>query len=184
MKKTMPIFAAAVAVALATGCTTKTAIVPNGPGMAEVVSGFSQDDVDYVIQQAVYSVLSQDRIKVRPDSNRAVLVVENVVNDTMSLGSSAEALALNMGQRLRRDLTNCGRVVVYNTQYGQYAAVQAKPEYALTGRLVQRNMRKDNGDYYKEFALNLTLVELDTGFEFWQEYIPLRKVVDKKNLMY
>lgn len=176
--------AAAVLAAVATGCTTRSAIIQNGYGHAEVVSGFSQDDMEYVIDQAVYSILSQDRIKVRPDSNRAVLVIENTVNDTMSLGASAEALALNMGQRLRRDLTNKGRVVVYNPELGQYATVQVKPEYVLKSRLVQRNMRKDNGDYYKEFALDLTLIELDTGLEFWQETIPFRKVVDKKNLMY
>ena len=148
------------------------------------MSGFSQDDVDYTVNQAVYSILAQDRIKVPAGANRSILIVENVVNDTTSLGSQADILAENIGQSLRERLTDSGKVVVYNKNIAQYATVQVTPQYILYGRLGQRNMRKDNGDYYKEFSLNLQLVEIATGLEFWQKRIPLRKVVDKANLMY
>ncbi|MBR1871079.1 MAG: hypothetical protein IJ802_04565 [Kiritimatiellae bacterium] len=180
MKTTMKLFAAGV-LALAAGCATRSALVM--PGGAEVVSGFSQDDVDYAVGQAVYSILSQDRIKVPEGANRAILAIENVVNDTTSVGSQADILAENIGQSLRELLTDSGKVVVYNKSVAQYAAVQVQPQYVLYGRLGQRNLRKDNGDFYKEFSLNLQLVEVATGLEFWQKRIPIRKVVDKTNLM-
>ena len=66
----------------------------------------------------------------------------------------------------------------------------ALPEFLLEGRLTQRNMRKDNGDVYQEFSLNLTMTcspyhptaEL-RGLEIWQKRIPLRKEVDRRNAL-
>lgn len=51
-------------------------------------------------------------------------------------------------------------------------------------------MRKDNGDIYQEFSLNLTMTcspyhpnaQL-RGLDIWQKRIPLRKEVDRANAM-
>jgi PBP1b-binding outer membrane lipoprotein LpoB len=116
-------------------------------------------------------------------ANRAVLSVDNIVNDTMSRGFDASVLAENIGQSLREALTDSGKVVVYNKSVAQYAQVQVTPQYILLGRLTERHMRQDNSDIQKEYNLNLTLVEVATGLEFWQKRIHVGKLVDRKNAL-
>lgn len=182
MKTLMMVIAAAVSVAVLSGCTTPTRRFVTGE-TRQTVAGFSEEDVNDTVERAFESICSQDRIKLHPGANRAVLVIENMTNDTLSRGRDAGALAESIGQSLRERLTNSGKVVVFNKEAAQYATVRVEPQYRLTGRLTERNLRQDNGDYQKEYNLNLTLIELSTGLEFWQKRIHVGKLVDKKNLM-
>lgn len=172
----------AVALVAAAGCTTQTRRYAEGE-VRQTVAGFSEEDINDTVSRAVQSILSLDRIKVPQGANRAIVVIENVVNDTNSRGRDASALAEALGQSLREELTNSGKVVVYNKEAGQYAQVRVTPQYRLAGRLTERNMRQDDGDFQKEYNLNLTFVELATGLEFWQKRVHVGKLVDKKNVM-
>ncbi|MGN0846997.1 MAG: hypothetical protein ACI4RA_06400 [Kiritimatiellia bacterium] len=167
--------------AVATGCATTTHYVPQG-GTVAAVGGFSQDDVDYTVSQAVQSILAQGRLR-SEDGSRKVVIVENVVNDTFSRGSQADALAEALGLSLRENLTNSGKIIVYNKRVAQFATVRVDPQFTLLGRLTQRNLRQDNGDVQIEYSLNLQLIELSTGLEFWQKRVPLRKIADPANAM-
>ena len=111
------------------------------------------------------------------------MIVEYVKNDTLSRGRDAGALAEALGQSLREELTNGGKVVVYNKEVAQYATVKVSPQYILRGRLTQRNLRQDDGDVQIEYNLNLTLVDIQTGLEFWQRRVHVGKLADKTNLM-
>ncbi len=180
MKKLMGIGMMALGTMLA-GCATKTHYVPQG-GTVAAVGGFSQDDVDYTVSQAVQSILAQGCLN-SADGSRKVVVVENVVNDTLSRGSQADVLAEAVGLSLRENLTNSGKIIVFNKKVAQYATVRVNPQFTLLGRLTQRNLRQDNGDYQIEYSLNLQLIELATGLEFWQKRIPLRKIAAPANAM-
>ena len=172
---------AALAVGI-TGCTTATRrYVQNET--RQTVSGFSEMDIDDTVSRAVQSVCSQDRIKLQAGANRAVMIVEDVKNDTLSRGRDAEALAEALGQSLREELTNGGKVIVYNKEAAQYATVKVAPQYILRGRLTQRNMRQDNGDLQVEYNLNLTLIDLQTGLEFWQKRVHVGKLAASVNVM-
>lgn len=173
--------AALVILALA-GCTTPTRRYVEGETRAEV-AGFSEYDINDTVSRAIQSVLSQDRIKLHPGSNRAIMIVEDVVADVTARGREASGLANSIGQSLREELTNGGKVVVYNKEVGQYATVRVTPQYILRGRLTERNLRMDNSDYQREYNLNLTLIEISTGLEFWQKRIHVGKLIDRKNLM-
>ncbi len=181
MKQLLSLLALSVVAVSLVSCATKTQYIPAG-SRAVAVSGFSQDDIDDTVYAAVDSLVSLDRIKAPEGAQRAVVVVENVTNDTLSRGRDAEALAEGLGISLREELTNCGKIVVYNRELAQYATVQVQPQYLLKGRLTQRNLRQDNSDVQIEYSLNLTLVELSTGLEFWQKRIPLRKLAARKNV--
>ncbi len=167
--------------ALCAGCRTPTHYVPQGARVA-AVGGFSQDDVDYTVGQAVQSLLAQGRLN-SADGSRKVVVVENVVNDTFSRGAQSDALAEALGLSLRENLTNSGKIVVYNKRAAQYATVRVDPQMSLLGRLTQRNLRQDNGDVQIEYSLNLQLIDLATGLEFWQKRTPLRKIADRANAL-
>jgi hypothetical protein len=173
----------AAAALLTAGCgTTQTRRFVEGE-TRQTVAGFSEEDIEDTISRAKQSIYGQDRIKVQPGANRAVVIVENVVNDTLSRGRDAGALAEALGQSLREELTNGGKVVVYNKEAAKYAKVKVEPQYILRGRLTQRNLRQDDGDLQVEYNLNLTLVEIDTELEFWQKRVHVGKLADKKNLM-
>ena len=183
MKKSVFLSLLCIAAVIVSGCgTTKTQYVAQG-GSVQAITGFSQDDVDDVISRAVQSIIGLDRIKIKEGASRAVVVVRDVTNDTSSRGRDAEALAEMLGLSLREELTNCGKVVVYNEQVAANATVKVTPQYILYGRLTQRNLRQDDGDIQLEYSLNLQFVELATGLEFWQKRIPLRKLAARKNVM-
>lgn len=170
-----------VLTAVMTGCMTKTAYIR--PGEAQVVAGFSEDDIAYTIDQAIHSIISQDRIKPAGNSPRAIMIINDVTNDTLSRGRDAGALAEALGLSLREKLTESGKVIVYNESVAQHAKVKVTPQYMLYGRLVQRTLRQDDGDIQIEYNLNLQLVDLATGLEFWQKRVPLRKLADRRNVM-
>ena len=172
---------AAIAVGFA-GCTTSTRRYAANE-TRQTVSGFSEEDINDTVSRAVQSICSQDRIKLQAGVNRAVMIVEDVRNDTLSRGRDAEALAEALGQSLREELTNAGKVLVYNKEAAQYATVKVEPQYLLRGRLTQRSLRQDNDDVQAEFNLNLTLIDLQTGTEFWQKRVHVGKLVAPSNLM-
>ena len=178
------LLAAALAVLAAgfTGCTTPTRRFAEGE-TRQTVSGFSEEDINDTVSRAIQSVCSQDRIKLQAGANRAVLIVEDVTNDTLSRGRDAGALAEALGQSLREELTNGKKVIVYNKEAAQYATVKVEPQYILRGRLTQRNLRQDNGDVQIEYNLNLTLIDLQTGLEFWQKRVHVGKLADAVNAM-
>ena len=168
--------------AVVTGGATSTRRYAGGE-TRKTVSGFSEEDIEDTVSRAIQSVCSQDRIKLQTGANRAVVIVEDVVNDTLSRGRDAGALAEALGQSLREELTNGGKVVVYNREVGQYATVKVTPQYILKGRLTQRNLRQDNGDVQIEYNLNLTLIDIQTGLEFWQKRVHVGKLADAANAM-
>lgn len=172
---------AAVALGLV-GCTTATRRYQDGE-VRQTVAGFSEEDIQDTINRAVTSIFEKDRIKPLPGQNRAIMIIEDITIDTLTRGRDAGPLAEALGISLRENITESCRAVVYNKQAAQYAKVKLEPQYRLAGRLSERNMRQDNGDYQKEFNLNLTLVDLATGLEFWQKRIHVGKEVDAKNLM-
>lgn len=167
---------------LGTGCATQTHRYYEGE-TRQTVAGFSEEDIEYTAQKALANVLSADRIRLLEGVQRAVMIVENIAVDTMSRGRDAGALAESIGQTLREELTNSGKVIVYNKEAAQYAKIKVEPQYRLAGRLSERNLRQDNGDYQKEYNLNLTLVDLATGLEFWQKRVHVGKEVARRNLM-
>ncbi len=174
-----------------TGCMTASRVVHEGERV-ETVAGFSQDDLDYTIDVAVESLRKVSKRYQVQGGGRRIVNVKNVLNDTMERGHNAEALAENLGQALRERLTNDGAFIVYNESVARQARSEGvfvgKYEFILKGSLRQRNMRKDNGDFYKEFSLNLSLVGAAgnpdmAGLEVWQKRIPLRKEVDRTRIM-
>ncbi len=173
-----------------TGCMTTSRVIYEGERV-ETVAGFSQDDLDYTIDVAVRDLRAVSQ-RYQIQGRRRIVNVKNVLNDTTERGNNAEALAENLGQALRERLTNDGAFIVYNEAVARQAQSEGvfvgKYEFILTGTLRQRNMRKDNGDFYKEFSLNLSLVGAAgnpdvAGLEVWQKRIPLRKEVDRKRIM-
>ncbi len=185
--KRMMMGAALAACAMAmTGCMTQSRLIPQG-ATAEVVAGFSQDDIESVLE-TVKEEINKASMRYAVPGKRRVINVKDIQNDTLSRGRDADFLSETLGEGIREKLTNSGNFIVYNEKMAQNAlaagqAVTTIPEFVMFGSLKQRNMRKDNGDVYQEFSLNIRLVDVKTQLEFWQKRIPLRKEVDRRNSM-
>lgn len=189
-KTYIPLLGAALA--CLTGCMTQSRVIPTG-ATAEVVAGFSQDDIDATIKQAIQNI-DASSARYHQGAGRRVINVKPFVVDTLSRGNAAEPLAESLTLALKEKLMNHGSFIVYNEQMANAVAATGQmavpPEFLLVGHLTQRNMRKDNGDIYQEFSLNLTMTcspyhpnaQL-RGLDIWQRRIPLRKEVDRANAM-
>ena len=74
--------------------------------------------------------------------------------------------------------------ILYNEDVAtQTGNAPVRPEFILNGKLREQNVRRDNGNFYKENSLILRLTDVATTLDFWQTRVPLQKAVDKTNVL-
>lgn len=168
-----------------TGCMTEgTRVIPPGE-TAEPVAGFSEDDIRSVVSIVIQDIDKNSARYSTPAQPVRVVNVKKVKIDTNSRGNDAVYLADTIAQCFKEELTNGGKFYVYNERAAQVAAAAPyEPQFILESTLMQRNVRRDNGNFYQEFSLNIRLIDDATKIEFWQKRVPLRKGVDKTRVMY
>lgn len=168
----------AAGLALACGCTTPTTMIDEQNDTGRTVAGFDYRDINKCIGESIASLLASGRLQ-RNDGSRYIVNVQRVVNDTSSLGRNADALSDVLTEGLKEELMNSGKAMIYNEAVGSYARAVVPPQLVLLGRITERNLRMDSGDIQKEYFLNLNLVEISTGVEFWQKRSFVGKRTDK-----
>ena len=109
-KMYIPLLGAALA--CLTGCMTQSRVIPTG-ATAEVVAGFSQDDIDATIKQAIQNI-DASSARYHQGAGRRVINVKPFVVDTLSRGNAAEPLAESLTLALKEKLMNHGSFIVYN----------------------------------------------------------------------
>ena len=182
MKRLIRGLVTAVAVVTVAGCSTPTHRYSEGEARA-TVAGFSEFDVNDVTGRAIAALMSSGRLCPASGAVRAVMVADDVIADTTCRGSEATGLADTLGISIRERLSASGKVDVFDERAAQGAKVRIVPQYRLRSRLTERNLRTDDDDYQREYNLNLTLVEIETGLEVWQKRIHVGKLIDKKHLL-
>lgn len=178
MNKLMFVAVAALTLCGMTGCQTQTREFVKGE-TRQTVAGFSQKDIEKAVSEALEEIFADDRIPVPQGANRVLMIVDDIVNDTNMRGSDASALSGALSQQIRRGLMRGKKIAIYNPQAGQYAKVQVEPEYHLSGRLTQRNVRQDNGDFQREYNLEITILHLATGVEVEPIIVHIGKLIDE-----
>ena len=184
MKKTVcSAFLVFIALLIAGCATPRTRILAPGE-TAKTTSDINMDDVEYAVAIAVQSLLKYDRIKMLPGGNRAVTVVPSTKIDTVRRGSGADALADEITVRLQEELTNSGKILVFDPEAAQFATGNVpQVQYALVSVLRSRNVTQDDGMVQIEYSLNLKLVDRASGTQYWQKTVPLRKVATRSRAM-
>lgn len=173
---------AAVAVAVAGCVTEQTRRIVDGED-TEVTSGFAEADLRIVVSKAVQDIDRASNRYAKPGARRVVNVKPFTV-DTTARGSQAGYLADSLKTYFEEELMNGGKFIVYNESFvAQTGMAAVRPEFILTGKLREQNVRRDNGNYYKENSLLLRLTDVATGLDFWQKRVPLQKAVDKANVL-
>ena len=177
---------AMVAVAIAGCATEQTRRISEGED-TEVTSGFAEEDLRIVVSKAVQGINQASMRYVKPGKRRVVNVKPFTV-DTTARGSQAGYLADSLKIMFEESLMGWdgegGSFIVYNEEFAaQTGRAPNPPEFILTGKLREQNVRRDNGNFYKENSLILRLTDVATGLDFWQKRVPLQKAVDKANVL-
>jgi PBP1b-binding outer membrane lipoprotein LpoB len=174
------------AMAMAGCATEQTRRIVDGED-TEVTSGFAEADLRIVVDKAVEGINAASMRYARQDARRIVNVKPFTV-DTTARGSQAGYLADSLKMMFEEALMGWdgpgGSFIVYNEEFAAQTGYAAtRPEFIMTGKLREQNVRRDNGNFYKETSLLIKLTDVATGLDFWQKRVPIQKAVDKKNVM-
>ena len=181
--KNLMFVALASCVVTMTGCMTEqTRRIVDGED-TEVTSGFAEADLRIVVSKAIQDIDRASRRYEKPGKRRIVNVKPFTV-DTTARGSQAGYLADSLKAYFEEEMMNGDKFIVYNEDFvARTGTAAVRPEFILTGKLREQNVRRDNGNYYKENSLILRLTDVATGLDFWQKRVPLQKAVDKANVL-
>jgi len=177
----------AMSVVAMAGCATEqTRRIVKGED-TEVTSGFAEADLQIVVNEAVQGINKAAMRYAKPGKRRVVNVKPFTV-DTTARGSQAGYLADSLKMMFEESLMGWdgegGNFIVYNENFAsQTGRAPNPPEFIMTGKLREQNVRRDNGNFYKENSLLIRLTDVASGLDFWQKRVPLQKAVDKSNVL-
>ena len=186
MKKCMTMLALA---AIAAGCTTPTTRIDVRNDRGPEVAGIDYRNVQEAARELLSSLNRSGRLD-RADGGVYVLTVGKVKNDTMQRFDTdtltsyiTEELmndnkvmvtsAMAAGEDNRDEMVNAARSVRGNAEFNQATVAKTgqlvAPTHSLFGKIIQREIRMDNGDKQIEYYFQLRLTELATGLQWWQK---------------
>ncbi len=197
MNKCLIALAAAV---LAAGCQTPTTRIDTRNDTAGQNASIDYRDLEEAANVMLQSLMRSGRLD-RTDGNMYVMTVGKVKNDTMQrfdtdtltsyiteeLMNSGKVMvtsAMAAGADNRDEMIEAARSVRGNAEFNQ-ATVAAQgqlvaPTHSIYGKIIQRDIRMDNGDKQIEYYFQLRIVDLATGLQWWQKQHFIGKRTDAK----
>jgi uncharacterized protein (TIGR02722 family) len=199
------LFASSVALTFV-GCSPQTENVDSINDQGKAVMQLDYRDFDRAASQMVQSMVESGTFK-KEGGGRYVVAKGRIVNDTMQHIDTDQLMG-----KVEQEMTRSGLVVmtaavgagnapkdslVYSsrelTRDSDKAdefnkdTVQAKgqliaPELSISGKIIQRNIRYDNGKQQVEYYFQLQMNNLTNGLVFWQNEIVLGKRGDSKKV--
>ena len=184
--------------ALVAGCRTPTTVVDMRNDSGGPVAGLDYRDVQHAASTALQSLYRSGRLD-RGDGQMYVLSVDRVKNDTMQrfdtdivtsyitqeLMDNNKVMvtsAMAATEDNRAGMINGARTARGNAEFNQATVAQTgqlvAPSHTIYGKVIQREIRMDNGDKQVEYYLQMRLVELATGLQWWQGQVPIVKRAD------
>lgn len=185
--KTLKFAAIAVSAIVLSGCAVEQSRRIAKGEDTEVTAGFGEADLQIVVNEAVQGISKASMRYAKPGARRIVNIKPFTI-DTTARGSQAGYLADSLKMMFEEALMGWdgegGNFIIYNEDFvAQTGTNTPTPEFIMTGKLREQNVRRDNGNFYKENSLLIKLTDVATGLDFWQKRVPLQKAVDKKNVM-
>ena len=175
--------------ALVAGCTTPTTRIDLRHDRGPAVAGLDYRDVQLAANQMLQALFRSGRLD-RGDGQMDVMTVGQVKNDTMQrfdtdiltsyiteeLMNSGKVMvtsAMAAGADNRDQMVNGVRSVRGNGEFNQNTVAKAgqlvAPTHSVYGKIIQREIRMDNGDKQIEYYFQLRIVEIATGLQWWQK---------------
>jgi len=176
-----------VAIGLMSGCAEKTERIDIHADKGDQVMGLDYRDFDQAASEAVQSMLKSGALD-KKTGDRYVLAISRVTNDTMQHIDTDQLV-----KKIRVELLRSGKVVVttavsangpedtmskqarelrsdeeFNQRTVQKKGQMIAPDMSLSGKILQRNVRMDDGKQQVEYYFMLTLTEIKTGLAWWE----------------
>ncbi|RLA70524.1 MAG: penicillin-binding protein activator LpoB [Epsilonproteobacteria bacterium] len=172
------------------GCTTATTNIDvNNDKEAKAVMGLDYRDFQGAAQEMIQSMIASGAVS-KPGGGKYVLVVSDVINDTMQHIDTDQLV-----KKIRVGLLKSGKVLVTtavgangaedkmsmqtrkdlrgNEEFKQKTVAKKgemiAPDLSLSGKIIQRNIRVDNSTQQVEYYFQMTLTDINTGLAGWED---------------
>ncbi len=178
---------ALLAAGLMTGCADKTERIDMNNDKGAQVMGLDYRDFNEAAGKAVQSMLMSGAVD-KKNGDRYVLAISRITNDTMQHIDTDQLV-----KKIRVELLKSGKVVVttavsangaedkmskqarelrnddeFNQNTVQKKGTMIAPDLSLSGKILQRNIRMDDGKQQVEYYFMLSLTEIKTGLAWWE----------------
>ena len=198
MKKILSGLALTAMAVVITGCATPTTRIDTRNDRGPQVAGLDYRDLQEAASAMLQSLFRSGRLD-RTDGQAYVMTVGKVKNDTPqrfdtdTLTSYITEELMNSGKVMvtsamaatadnRDEMVNAARSVRGNAEFNQATVAKTgqlvAPTHSIYGKIIQREIRMDNGDKQIEYYFQLRIVELATGLQWWQKQHLIGKRTD------
>ncbi len=176
------------------GCGQRTVIVDRETDDADPTLELEYRDFEHAAMEAVESMLKSGQVD-HPEGRRYVMAVSRVTNDTMQRIDTDQLV-----RKIRIELLQSGKVVTTSAisaegvqdelidevrrlrgseEFREDTQVEKgtliSPDYGLSGKIMQRNIRRDSRTQQVEYYFQLVLTDLRDGLAVWEHETPIIK---------
>lgn len=185
------------------GCASKTEYVSLEDSKEYTSTGLDYHDIANAADQSVKSLLSSAYAKKITTERPKVLVISDVINDTMQMIDTEQ-----LTRKVTRDMRNSGKFVLTLTmggsgvskdnmidtardardsdEFNQYTTIEKgeliAPELSLSGKIIQKNTKVSSSKQRIDYYFLLTLTDLKSGLVFWDDEVNIIKVGSNKSV--
>jgi penicillin-binding protein activator len=180
---------------LFTGCTTQPqSIGGNISKEAPVTMGLDRQDFEKAASGMVDSLLTSGSLNKR-EGGRYIVMISDIINDTtqridtrmltkkmrIAMLKSGKAVITSAVGTERDDTTiNATREVRNSKEFNQSTAIKSgqliNAELGLSGRIMQRTAKTNDGDQLVEYYFQLTLTNAANGLAYWEDEVIVGKL--------
>ena len=197
---TLTRFATLAIVVAFIGCADKTEYVNLENSKEYTSTGLDYHDIQDAAQKSIDSLISSKYAKKIDADKPKVLVISDVINDTMQHIDTAQ-----LTRKITREMRNSGKFVLSlamgasedsmihtarkarnNDEYNQYTTIEKgeliAPELSLSGKIIQKNTKISSGKQRIDYYFLLTLSDIKSGLVLWDDEVNIIKVGSNKNV--
>lgn len=172
------------ALLLAPGCMDRTQLVDQDND-TEIVAGLDYKDFETAAAETVNTILASKQVRNATKQDKTYVVAIGKVSDETPLSIDTDLITARVGEALlsddrfalssvfadresNRDKTvSEARLVRGNDEFDQ-SFVQKKgqlkaPDFSITGKIIARDVKRDNGGHQYEYYFQLRMNDLATG---------------------
>ncbi len=185
MKKLTLTLACGAALLFAPGCMDKTVLVDTEAD-TEVVTGLGYSDFEYAATETTKAILSARKLtEATRDPDRTYVVAISKVEDKTPFNLDTDLITTRVEEALLQDdrfvisatfganeshremMIGTVREARDNAEFNQDTVQQEgqlrAPDFALAGKIIARDVRRDNGGHQYEYYFQLNMTNLATG---------------------
>jgi uncharacterized protein (TIGR02722 family) len=169
------------------GCQTTTSNIDMNNDQRGAVMGLDYRDFNTAAATMVDDLLASGALN-KPGGGRYVLAISRVINDTMQnidtdqLVKQMRVALLRSGKvvvttavgangpedRLAMDARELRNSAEFNQQTVAAKGQMIAPEYSLSGKILQKNVRDSKSKQSAIYYFQLSLTDINTGLAFWE----------------